>query len=88
MIESLSKPPQATLSTWFERGELPEHIEAKSGYMDLSDSLTADSHVYLCGPPLFMHAVRYQALAAGVPAQHIHYEVFGPDVWLATLTIN
>ncbi|MGP5049095.1 globin domain-containing protein [Glutamicibacter ardleyensis] len=83
MIESLSKLPQATLSTWFERGELPEHIEAKSGYMDLSDSLTADSHVYLCGPLPFMHAVRGQALAAGVPAQHIHYEVFGPDVWLA-----
>lgn len=83
MIESLRKLPQATLSTWFERGELPEHIEAKSGYMDLSDSLTADSHVYLCGPLPFMHAVRGQALAAGVPAQHIHYEVFGPDVWLA-----
>ncbi|MGP5690079.1 globin domain-containing protein [Glutamicibacter ardleyensis] len=83
MIESLSKLPQATLSTWFERGELPERIEAKSGYMDLSDSLTADSHVYLCGPLPFMHAVRGQALAAGVPAQHIHYEVFGPDVWLA-----
>lgn len=83
MIESLSKLPQATLSTWFERGELPEHIEAKSGYMDLSDSLTADSHVYLCGPLPFMHAVRGQALAAGVPAQHIHYEVFGPNVWLA-----
>lgn len=83
MIESLSKLPQATLSTWFERGELPEHIEAKSGYMDLSDTLTADSHVYLCGPLPFMHAVRGQALAAGVPAQHIHYEVFGPDVWLA-----
>ncbi|GAA2948062.1 globin domain-containing protein [Glutamicibacter bergerei] len=83
MIESLRKLPQATLSTWFERGELPEHIEAKSGYMDLSDTLTADSHVYLCGPLPFMHAVRGQALAAGVPAQHIHYEVFGPDVWLA-----
>ncbi|HJX77856.1 globin domain-containing protein [Glutamicibacter sp.] len=83
MIDSLSKLPQAKLSTWFERGELPDHIEAKSGYMDLSDSLTVDSHVYLCGPLPFMHAVRGQALAAGVPAEHIHYEVFGPDVWLA-----
>ncbi|WP_404289170.1 globin domain-containing protein [Glutamicibacter arilaitensis] len=83
MLDSLGKLPQAKLSTWFERGELPEHIEATAGFMDLSDQVTADSHLYLCGPLPFMHAVRGQALAAGIPAQHIHYEVFGPDVWLA-----
>ncbi|MGP9489842.1 globin domain-containing protein [Glutamicibacter sp. AOP33-2CA-4] len=83
MLDSLSQLPQAKLRTWFERGELPGHIEATAGYMDLSDQVAADSHVYLCGPLPFMHAVRGQALAAGIPAQHIHYEVFGPDVWLA-----
>lgn len=83
ILDSLDKLPQAKLSTWFERGDLPEHIEARAGYMDLSDHLSTDSHVYLCGPLPFMHAVRGQALAAGIPAEHIHYEVFGPDVWLA-----
>ncbi|ALD62975.1 hemin transporter [Arthrobacter sp. LS16] len=83
MLESLGQLPNAKISTWFERGELPEGLDAKAGYMDLTDSLTADSQVYLCGPLPFMHAVRSQALAAGIPAEHIHYEVFGPDVWLA-----
>ncbi|MGP9784068.1 globin domain-containing protein [Glutamicibacter sp. AOP12-B1-11] len=83
MLDSLSQLPQAKLRTWFERGELPERIEATAGFMDLSDQVAAGSHLYLCGPLPFMHAVRGQALAAGVPAQHIHYEVFGPDVWLA-----
>jgi nitric oxide dioxygenase len=30
-----------------------------------------------------MRAVREQLLARGVAAAHIHYEVFGPDLWLA-----
>lgn len=83
MVDSLAKLPQAKVATWFERGELPEGLNAQAGYMNLTDHLTADSHVYLCGPLPFMHAAREQALAAGVPAEHVHYEVFGPDVWLA-----
>ncbi|MFJ2619739.1 globin domain-containing protein [Glutamicibacter sp. NPDC087344] len=83
MLESLKQLPQANIGTWFERGELPEGLNARSGYMDLTDALSPESHVYLCGPLPFMHAVRAQALSAGIPAEHIHYEVFGPDVWLA-----
>ena len=83
MLESIQALPQASIRTWFERGELPEGLNAQAGYMDLTDSLTEDSQVYLCGPLPFMHAVRSQALAAGIPAERIHYEVFGPDVWLA-----
>jgi nitric oxide dioxygenase len=30
-----------------------------------------------------MRAVRSQAIEAGIPATNIHYEVFGPDLWLA-----
>jgi ferredoxin-NADP reductase len=37
----------------------------------------------LCGPLPFMRAVRTQLVARGVPAADIHYEVFGPDPWLA-----
>lgn len=29
-----------------------------------------------------MRAVRGDLLRRGVPAQRIHYEVFGPDLWL------
>lgn len=41
------------------------------------------THAYLCGPLPFMRAVRTQLLGKGVPAADIHYEVFGPDLWLA-----
>lgn len=41
------------------------------------------THAYLCGPLPFMRAVRTQLLDKGVPASDIHYEVFGPDLWLA-----
>ncbi|MEF9872909.1 MAG: globin domain-containing protein [Glutamicibacter sp.] len=83
MLESIGKLPEATISTWFERGELPEGLNATSGYMDLAGALTGNAQVYLCGPLPFMHAMRNQALEAGIPAERIHYEVFGPDVWLA-----
>ncbi|MET8143230.1 globin domain-containing protein [Sphaerisporangium sp. NPDC005288] len=36
----------------------------------------------LCGPMPFMREARSQLLARGVPASDIHYEVFGPDLWL------
>ncbi|MEV7326037.1 hypothetical protein [Streptomyces sp. NPDC093970] len=39
-----------------------------------------EATVFLCGPLPFMRAVRGQPLAAGVPAQRIRYEVFGPDL--------
>lgn len=37
---------------------------------------------YLCGPTPFMRAVRGDLLTRGVAAADIHYEVFGPDLWL------
>lgn len=51
--------------------------------MDLSTiEIPAGATAYLCGPLPFLRAVRGQLLAAGVPAADIHYEVFGPDLWL------
>ncbi|WP_320781785.1 globin domain-containing protein [Streptomyces sp. CRN 30] len=46
--------------------------------VDLPEGLT----VYLCGPVPFMRAVRGDLLRRGVPAEYVHYEVFGPDLWL------
>ncbi|MGW0410219.1 FAD-binding oxidoreductase [Streptomyces collinus] len=43
----------------------------------------AGAHAYLCGPLPFMRAVRTQLIDKGVAPADIHYEVFGPDLWLA-----
>ncbi|MET7637828.1 globin domain-containing protein [Streptomyces sp. NPDC005438] len=74
--------PSARLHTWYEEpGELAP--EASTGWadlatLDLPEGLTA----YLCGPLPFMRAVRGDLLRRGVPARSVHYEVFGPDLWL------
>jgi nitric oxide dioxygenase len=40
----------------------------------------ADTDVYLCGPVAFMQTQWHDLLAAGVPAQRLHREVFGPEL--------
>ncbi|CAM3927348.1 hypothetical protein NORO109296_13815 [Nocardiopsis rhodophaea] len=58
---------------------------ARSGRMDLDGvAVPPDAKAYLCGPLPFMRDVRAQLLAAGIPASAVHYEVFGPDLWLGT----
>ncbi|MBO1330167.1 globin domain-containing protein [Streptomyces sp. VRA16 Mangrove soil] len=55
-----------------------------TGLVDLTDvSVAPGTRAYLCGPLPFMRAVRGQLLDKGVAAADIHYEVFGPDLWLA-----
>lgn len=68
---------------WYERPEAG-HPAERTGLVDLGGLTVAPgTHAYLCGPLPFMRAVRTQLLAKGVPAADIHYEVFGPDLWLA-----
>ncbi|MEV6015305.1 MULTISPECIES: globin domain-containing protein [unclassified Streptomyces] len=75
--------PDAETHFWYERPE-PGHPAERTGPADLSDvTVRPGTHAYLCGPLPFMRAVRTQLLAKGVPARDIHYEVFGPDLWLA-----
>ncbi|MEC4017555.1 globin domain-containing protein [Streptomyces sp. H27-D2] len=67
---------------WYEKpdGAAPEDL---AGFVDLAEVPLPDGvHAYLCGPLPFMRAVRAQLLARGVDASRIHYEVFGPDLWL------
>ncbi|MFE2549072.1 globin domain-containing protein [Streptomyces sp. NPDC059355] len=67
---------------WYEAAAEPGDGE---GRLDLADvPLAPGTTAYLCGPLPFMRAVRAQLLAKGVPASDIHYEVFGPDLWLAS----
>ncbi|MFD4946580.1 globin domain-containing protein [Streptomyces sp. NPDC058239] len=77
------KLPDAIAHFWYETPE-PGHPADRTGRVDLSGLAVAPgTHAYLCGPLPFMRAVRTQLLAKGVPAADIHYEVFGPDLWLA-----
>ena len=80
LVEQL---PEARAEFWYEQ-DAAEEPGARTGLMDLDGlDLPADADVYLCGSLPFMRAVRTQLLRAGIPARHIRYEVFGPDLWLA-----
>ncbi|MCQ4198465.1 FAD-binding oxidoreductase [Streptomyces coelicoflavus] len=74
--------PDARLHLWYEEpGDgAPEASTGRADLtgLDLPEGLT----VYLCGPVPFMRAVRGDLLSRGVPAEAVHYEVFGPDLWL------
>lgn len=66
---------------WYEE-QAPE--AAHTGRVDLTAVAVAPgTRAYLCGPLPFMRAVRTQLIAKGVAPADIHYEVFGPDLWLA-----
>ena len=66
---------------WYEN-EAGE--SGRVGLADLTDvEIPPGTAAFLCGPLPFMRSVREQLLAKGVPAADIHYEVFGPDLWLA-----
>ncbi|MCT9871610.1 globin domain-containing protein [Paenarthrobacter aurescens] len=71
----------AQLQLWLETPQ----PGTNGGFMSLREvDLPADASLYLCGPLPFMKKIRDEAIEAGIPATRIHYEVFGPDVWLAS----
>lgn len=84
-IELAKSIKGASLYLWYENGafESAEH-EAAEGRLNL-DALTVPAHTtaYLCGPLPFMRSAREQLLGKGVEPSAIHYEVFGPDLWLS-----
>ena len=76
------KLPNASVHVFYEQpvGDWPAD---RTGLVDLSTmEIPAGTTAYLCGPLPFLRSVRTQLLQAGVPAADIHYEVFGPDLWL------
>ncbi|MFF9276065.1 globin domain-containing protein [Streptomyces griseosporeus] len=76
-----AKLPDAALHLWYEQ-DAP--AGTRTGLVDLTGiAVPAGTRAYLCGPLPFMRAVREQLLAKGVAPADIHYEVFGPDLWLA-----
>ena len=82
MLEDVALLEAAELELWLEVPS--DGDEAHDGFMSLANvAIPENASVYLCGPLPFMRSLRSQALQSGVPAERIHYEVFGPDLWLA-----
>lgn len=79
-----AKLPDGSAYFFYERPETGHPAEL-TGYADLAvlPAIPAGTRAYLCGPLPFMRTVRAQLLERGVAAADIHYEVFGPDLWLA-----
>ena len=61
-----------------KKGEarLKGHMEIAA----LGDWPRADTNVYLCGPLPFMQIQWQHLIEAGVPASHLHREIFGPEM--------
>lgn len=75
------KLPDACVHFFYEQGAGPG---TRTGLVDLADiAVRPGTRAYLCGPLPFMRAVRTQLIGKGVAPADIHYEVFGPDLWLA-----
>ncbi|MEU0332820.1 globin domain-containing protein [Streptomyces sp. NPDC006193] len=76
-----AKLPDASVHFFYERDAEPG---ARTGLVDLTGiEVRPGTRAYLCGPLPFMRAVRAQLIERGVAPADIHYEVFGPDLWLA-----
>ncbi|MET8446406.1 globin domain-containing protein [Streptomyces sp. NPDC005209] len=76
-----AKLPDAAVHLFYERDAEPG---TRTELLDLGDvPVPSGTRAYLCGPLPFMRAARAQLIAKGVAPADIHYEVFGPDLWLA-----
>ncbi|MFG2935109.1 globin domain-containing protein [Streptomyces sp. NPDC048282] len=77
-----AKLPDAAVHLFYERDAEPG---TRTGLVDLTDiDIAPRTRAYLCGPLPFMRAIRTQLIEKGVAPADIHYEVFGPDLWLAS----
>lgn len=77
--------PGARLHRWYEDlGARPPREDLAKGLIDLDAvEVPIGATAYLCGPLPFMESVRDGLVERGLAENAIHYEVFGPDKWLA-----
>lgn len=85
LTDLVERLPAAEMHRWYEDLGLRDPEERLSlGRADLGHiDIAPDARAYLCGPLPFMLAMRTALLEKDVPAENIHYEVFGPDSWAA-----
>jgi ferredoxin-NADP reductase len=90
LAELVAALPGAALRHWYEDlGVRTATTDTMQGLIELEKvEVLPDSQAYLCGPLPFMDLVRSELLARGLPEANIHYEVFGPDKWLAGLCLT
>ncbi|WP_225811639.1 globin domain-containing protein [Streptomyces spinosus] len=75
------KLPDATAHFFYERDAEPG---TRTGLVDLTGiDVHPGTRAYLCGPLPFLRAIRARLIEKGVAPADVHYEVFGPDLWLA-----
>jgi len=87
LAELVAGLPGAALRHWYEDlGVRPATDDTMPGRIELEKvDVPGGAQAYLCGPLPFMDQVRSELLERGLPEANIHYEVFGPDKWLAGL---
>ncbi|MEU8347609.1 nitric oxide dioxygenase [Actinomadura meyerae] len=70
--------------TWYEEpGDAELGDDVRAGRIDVAALPLPDkARVFMCGPLPFMREIRRGLLDAGVSDERIHYEVFGPDLWI------
>ncbi|WP_072691425.1 globin domain-containing protein [Rhodococcus marinonascens] len=85
--ELVERLPFAVMHRWYEDlGARRPEDSLREGRADLREVTIADgTHAYLCGPLPFMLGMREALLEKDVPAENIHYEVFGPDSFAPTM---
>ncbi|MYQ44541.1 hemin transporter [Streptomyces sp. SID4985] len=76
-----AKLPDAACHFFYENDAPANTRTGRAGLTGIP--VASGTRAYLCGPLPFMRAVRAQLLEKGVAPADIHYEVFGPDLWLA-----
>jgi nitric oxide dioxygenase len=82
----LARMTEARMLTWTTGSPGPGTRGGQpAGRMALdSVDLPPDAVYYLCGPLAFMQSLRSTLIGRGVAPKSITYEVFGPDLWLAS----
>ncbi|WP_193095781.1 globin domain-containing protein [Brevibacterium sp. FME17] len=85
MGQLVNQLPGAQMHHWYEQlGARTVTDTVHEGFIDLGEvPIAANAQVYLCGPPPFMNAVRRGLAVLDIPADNVHFEVFGPDTWSA-----
>ncbi len=85
LSELVDRLPGGEIHRWYEDlGLRQPAADLRLGRADLHGvDVAPGSQALLCGPMPFMLGMREALLAKSVPAENIHYEVFGPDSWVA-----
>ncbi|QCQ90010.1 globin domain-containing protein [Rhodococcus sp. SGAir0479] len=83
LTELVERLPSGVMHRWYEDlGAREAFAGTRLGRADLTDvTVEPGTRAFLCGPLPFMLAMKASLIARDVPAENIHYEVFGPDTW-------